>query len=117
MLAETDIGLQCLANIPAFYYGTSPNKFFDYLSAGIPVLCNYPGWVAEMIEKNDCGFAVPPGDPVAFAAALIHAADHRDRLPAMATNAARLGRDEFDRRKLATQWVDWVVGTLGSIRK
>lgn len=117
MLAETDIGLQCLANLPAFYYGTSPNKFFDYLSAGLPVLCNYPGWVAQMIEENDCGFVVPPADPVAFAAALINAADNRDRLPDMAANAARLGRDQFDRRDLAAQWVEWVVGAPYSVRK
>jgi glycosyltransferase involved in cell wall biosynthesis len=34
LLKGADIGLQLLANIPAFYYGTSPNKFFDYISAG-----------------------------------------------------------------------------------
>jgi glycosyltransferase involved in cell wall biosynthesis len=117
MLAESDIGLQCLANLPAFYYGTSPNKFFDYLSAGLPVLCNYPGWVAQMIEQNNCGFVVPPADPAAFAAALIHAADHRNLLPDMAANATRLGRDQFDRNKLAAQWMKWVVGTPHSIRK
>ena len=64
-----------LANIPAFYYCTSPNKFFDYISSGLPVLNNYPGWLAEMIKEHQCGIAVPPGDPVAFADALIHLAD------------------------------------------
>ncbi|WP_447503053.1 glycosyltransferase, partial [Acinetobacter pittii] len=38
LMASADIGLQILANVPAFYYGTSPNKFFDYISAGLPVL-------------------------------------------------------------------------------
>jgi len=33
--AGADIGLQMLANVPAFYYGTSPNKFFDYLSVTV----------------------------------------------------------------------------------
>ena len=48
----------CLDDVPEFYYGTSPNKFFDYLSAGLPIICNYPGWVSEIIEKNNCGFYI-----------------------------------------------------------
>jgi glycosyltransferase involved in cell wall biosynthesis len=60
LLSGSDIGLQILANVPAFFYGTSPNKFFDYISAGLPVLTNYPGWVADSIKENDCGFAIPP---------------------------------------------------------
>ena len=46
LMAGADLGLQVLRNIPAFYFGTSPNKFFDYISAGLPVLNNYPGWLA-----------------------------------------------------------------------
>ena len=38
LFASADLGLQILRNVPAFYYGTSPNKFFDYLAAGLPVL-------------------------------------------------------------------------------
>jgi glycosyltransferase involved in cell wall biosynthesis len=80
LMAATDVGLQILANVPAFFYGTSPNKFFDYLAAGLPVLNNYPGWLADMIIENDCGFAVPGDDPAAFADALEEAADGRMRL-------------------------------------
>ena len=55
LMASADVGLQILANVPAFYYGTSPNKFFDYISAGLPVLNNYPGWISEIIIENNCG--------------------------------------------------------------
>ena len=41
--ASLDVGLMTLKDVPAFYYGTSPNKFFDYVSSGLPVLNNYPG--------------------------------------------------------------------------
>ena len=33
LMAATDVGLQILANVPAFYYGTSPNKLSDYLAS------------------------------------------------------------------------------------
>ncbi|MBN1990364.1 MAG: hypothetical protein JW783_13260 [Bacteroidales bacterium] len=39
VVASADIGLMVLNNIPAFYYATSPNKFFDYLASGLPISC------------------------------------------------------------------------------
>lgn len=55
---KANVGLQLLRNEKVFYYGTSPNKFFDYLSLGLPVINNYQGWVADMISKNKLGFFV-----------------------------------------------------------
>jgi len=109
LTARADIGLQLLANVPAFYYGTSPNKFFDYLAAGLPVLTNYPGWVADLVREHGLGFAVPPEDPEAFADALTAAADQRAALPGMGEAAAKLAADRFDRDLLAGQWVAWVT--------
>ena len=110
LMAATDLGLQILANVPAFYYGTSPNKFFDYIAAGLPVLNNYPGWLAEMITEHRCGFAVPPDNSVAFADALEQAAVDRDALKAMGQRGRALAETQFDRIKLADRWVDWVTG-------
>ncbi|WP_372741149.1 glycosyltransferase family 4 protein [Neptunomonas sp.] len=110
LMAAADIGLQLLANVPAFYFGTSPNKFFDYISAGLPVLNNYPGWLSEMIIDNHIGYSVPPEDASAFADALEHAADNRALLPMMGRNAQALAKKEFDRHLLADQWVAWVEG-------
>lgn len=110
LLASADIGLQVLANVPAFYYGTSPNKFFDYIAAGLPVLNNYPGWLAEMIEEYKCGYSVIPDDPISFADALENAADNRQLLKSMGKNAQLLAELEFSRVNLADQWVDWVIG-------
>lgn len=110
LMAATDVGMQCLANVPAFYYGTSPNKFFDYIAAGLPVLNNYPGWLAEMITRHQCGFAVPPDNPIAFADSLAQAADNRPALKAMGQRSLALARREFDRDLLSEKWVDWVIG-------
>jgi glycosyltransferase involved in cell wall biosynthesis len=110
LMAATDLGLQILANVSAFYYGTSPNKFFDYIAAGLPVLNNYPGWLAEMITEHRCGFTVPPDNPVAFADALEQAAANRDALKAMGQRGRALAETQFDRIKLADRWVDWLTG-------
>ena len=113
LLAGADLGMQCLANVPAFYYGTSPNKFFDYIAAGLPVLNNYPGWLTELIETRHCGYVVPPDDPKKFADALEAAAADRKSLEDKGQAALKLARDEFDRKKLGASWVDWVVSVCG----
>ena len=110
LMCGADIGLQLLANVPAFYYGTSPNKFFDYIAAGLPVINNYPGWLADMIVENQCGYAVVPDNAVAFADALVQAADNKAQLPEMGRRAQQLARREFDRQQLADKWVSWVLG-------
>ena len=112
LMAGADIGLQVLCNVPAFYYGTSPNKFFDYIAAGLPVINNYPGWIAELIEDNSCGYVVEPDNPVAFANALEQAACDRKTLVQKGVNARNLATRCFDRRELASQWINWVAGVV-----
>ena len=112
LLAGADIGMQCLTNLPAFYNGTSPNKFFDYITASLPVLNNYPGWLAQIITYNDCVYAVRPDDAEAFADALEAAANHK-ALVRKGQAALALARDDFDRNKLGARWFDWVAGASG----
>lgn len=110
LMSEADIGLQILANVPAFYYGTSPNKFFDYIAAGLPVLNNYPGWLAELIKQEDAGYTVSPESPIQFADALEKAALNREKLKQMGKNAQVLAKREFDRAKLSQKFNDWITG-------
>lgn len=102
--ASATVGLMILKNVPAFYYGTSPNKFFDYISSGLPVLNNYPGWLADMIKENRCGVAVEPDNPQAFADALIYMVDEAP-LAEYSKNARDLAEREFDRELLGERFV------------
>lgn len=117
LMTGADIGLQILRNVPAFYYGTSPNKFFDYVSAGLPVLNNYPGWLADIIVENDCGFTVAADDADEFASALIKAADDRDALAQKALNARNVAVAKFSRERLSSEWVDWITNQENAANK
>jgi glycosyltransferase involved in cell wall biosynthesis len=108
VIACADAGLMILANVPAFYYGTSPNKFFDYLAAGLPVINNYPGWLAEMIQANRGGVAVPPNNPGALADALCQLADAPELHREFSRNARRLAETKFDRAAMSNRFVDWL---------
>ncbi|WHS62002.1 glycosyltransferase family 4 protein [Pseudomonas sp. G2-4] len=110
LMASTDVGLQVLANVPAFYVGTSPNKFFDYIASGLPVLNNYPGWLAGMIRDNHCGYAVEPENRHAFADALEQVAGDKTAAKEMGKRSRELAEREFDRELLANRFVDWLEG-------
>ncbi len=112
VMQRADAGLMVLADIEAFYYGTSPNKFFDYISNGLAVINNYPGWLAGLITEHAAGVAVEPGDPSAFADALMKLADDRDAAKAMGKRARQLAEARFDRRQLADRFVDCLEGVL-----
>ena len=102
--ASLDCGLMVLRDIPAFYRGTSPNKFFDYLAAGIPVVNNYPGWLAGLIAEHHCGIVVPPGNVAAFADALQALAADVGGRRAMGAAARVLAEKEFARPLLAARF-------------
>jgi glycosyltransferase involved in cell wall biosynthesis len=102
--ASLDCGLMVLKDIPAFYRGTSPNKFFDYLAAGIPVVNNYPGWLAGLITEHRCGIVVPPGNVAAFADALQSLAADVAGRRAMGAAARALAEKEFARPLLAARF-------------
>lgn len=108
ILASVDIGLMILANVPAFYYGTSPNKFFDYIASGLPVFCNYPGWLADMIIENNLGAVCPPNNPLAFAEQIIELADNKEALLQKGLNCRVFAEKNFCRQKMSENFVDFL---------
>ena len=79
----------------------SPNKMFDALAAGRPVLINVPGWLGETIESNQCGRSLDPSQPQALADALEELAADPELCRRMGENARALAERDFARAKLA----------------
>jgi glycosyltransferase involved in cell wall biosynthesis len=71
LLGEADAGLMVLQDVPLFSFGVSPNKLFDYLGAGLPVVCNVPGEVAGMVAASGAGEQAADGGPRALADAVL----------------------------------------------
>ncbi|HUP22924.1 MAG TPA: glycosyltransferase family 4 protein [Thermoanaerobaculia bacterium] len=108
LLSELDVGMQILQNVSDFYWGTSPNKFFDYLAAGKPVLVNYPGWVSELVTEARCGVVVPPEDREAFADAVESLLHRREELPAMGFRARALAEERFSQQEILHELAEWL---------
>lgn len=60
ILGAADIGVHCLADVDLFRSGVSPNKIYDYMATGLPVVTNTPGEVASLVERAGAGVAVAP---------------------------------------------------------
>jgi len=83
----------------------SPNKFFDALASGKPVIVNQPGWTRELVEESGAGVYVPVGDGVALADAIEALADDRKRTKAMGLAARALAEERFGRDLQAERFV------------
>jgi len=99
-LAAADACIAILKPIDA-YKTVYPNKVFDYMAAGKPVVLAIGGVIRDVIEKAGAGSSVPPGDPQALANALIRL----ERDPRSGVEMGRRGREyvatHFDRTALA----------------
>lgn len=81
----------------------SANKFFDAFAAGKPVVINYGGWQAELLERTGAGLVLDQGDVAGSARRLVDAIRDSDWLRRAGAAAARLGDTEFNRERLAAE--------------
>jgi glycosyltransferase involved in cell wall biosynthesis len=69
------------------YRFSLPNKLFDYLSAGIPVIASDLYEVNKIVTENDCGIIIPSVTPEDISSALKHLFSDREKLAELKRNA------------------------------
>jgi hypothetical protein len=73
-----------------------PNKMFEYMSAGLPLIgSHFPLW-REIIEGNSCGLCVDPLDAGAIAQAIRWILDHPEEAARMADNGRKAVREKYN---------------------
>jgi glycosyltransferase involved in cell wall biosynthesis len=104
LLAGSQIGVHCLAPIPAFAELTAPNKLMDYMAAGLPVVTNLGGRAARLLSEGPCGITVAPSDAAGLAAALAALAADPARRAALGSAGRSQAIRRWDRRLLARRF-------------
>ena len=100
-----DASVTSFLNLPILKTN-SPNKLFDSLSAGKPIIVNSAGWTKDLVENDNCGFFVDPDKPSDFADKLLLYKDNKELLSEWSKNARYLSEKVFDKGVLSAKVVD-----------
>ncbi|MDC6366872.1 MULTISPECIES: glycosyltransferase family 4 protein [Flavobacteriaceae] len=108
-LSETvnlsDVSLVTFADLPILATN-SPNKLFDTLSAGKPLIVNSPGWTKTMVESEKCGVFVDPKNPKELAEQILAYKNDPKRRDEFGKNARILAEKKFDKSILCKQFAE-----------
>jgi glycosyltransferase involved in cell wall biosynthesis len=89
-----------------------PNKMFEYMSAGIPVIASdFPLW-REIVLGNQCGLCVDPMDPAAIAKAIDYLVAHPDEARQMGENGRRAVLERYNWSVEEAKLMDFYKKTL-----
>jgi glycosyltransferase involved in cell wall biosynthesis len=84
---SADIGVTLDKNFNDNYRFSLPNKLFDYISAGIPVMASDLPEVKKIVAENDCGIIIDEVTIEKISAAIISLRDDRQKLERLKKNA------------------------------
>jgi glycosyltransferase involved in cell wall biosynthesis len=110
-LAGADACLAILKPIEA-YKTTYPNKVFDYMAAGRPVVLAIDGVIREVVETAGCGIFVRPGDPSALAQAVCELVMDPARARQMGLAGRRYLEEHFSRSAVAEKLAGIMEGMV-----
>jgi glycosyltransferase involved in cell wall biosynthesis len=96
-LAESDVSAVLIEPISLSYRLSAPNKFFESMMAGTPVVTSDVPQLSALVAENDVGVSCDPSDPAAIAAAITGVLG---RLPELRANTrVAAGRYTWDGEK------------------
>jgi len=94
-LLKADIGLICLWPEPN-HITSCPNKIYEYMISGLPVIAsNYPS-MEGLINNNKCGVCVDPMDPKEIAKAVEYFIEHPDEARKMGENGRKAVLNKYN---------------------
>jgi len=75
----------------------SPNKFFDAISTGKPIITNMGGWIGKLVENYKIGFSLENDNPQAIVEAVEKLINmNKNQLEEMEQNAHELAVEKFN---------------------
>lgn len=95
-IASADVCVATLQDLPILRT-VYPNKVFDYMASGRPVILAIDGEIRKVIEDADAGIFVTPGDVDELAKAIIKFYRNRDLIESKGTNGRSYVVNNFNR--------------------
>jgi glycosyltransferase involved in cell wall biosynthesis len=110
-LADSDVGLMPLISRP----DSMPNKFFEYLRAGLPIVSSLQGEVEHLMRERGLGRSYRTGDDAGLARVLADMAAARNETTSMGRRCRQLFEERYAAESIYPTYADHleslVVGT------
>ena len=103
----SDVSMVSFKDLPILYTN-SPNKLFDSLSAGKPIIVNSAGWTKDMVEEHKCGYYVNPNKPNELVEKIKYLQSNPQIVEEMGANSRKLAETKYDKSILCKQFADVV---------
>jgi len=102
--AAADVGVISFMHAPLFYEN-SPNKFFDYIAAGLAVVFNRTTWLGDAVTEYDNGCVCTSAQPGAeMAVFLKRLAAEPETLERMRQSSRRMAAERFDHDRTTLEY-------------
>jgi len=88
-IASASVGVAAFQPICLNYYYVAPNKLFEYLNAGLPVVCSDLPEMKRVVEGYNAGRTFDVEDPADIAAAIEWVLSDKDRYEELRRNARK----------------------------
>lgn len=102
VLRHSDVGLMPVVSRP----DAMPNKFFEYLRAGVAIVSSLEGEVEDVIRDRGLGLSYRVGDDAALAHALTRLAAARDTTAAMGRRSRALFEERYVAEAIYSEYAD-----------
>ncbi len=95
LIANSDVGIIPLPYDPNTFIST-PNKIFEYMLGGIPIISsNFPE-IEKIIKNDNCGLLIKPEDPEELAKAIIYLKNNEEKRINMGNNGKKANREKYN---------------------
>jgi len=95
-LKESDIGINLVLPIDTAHYLAAPQKLYEYMAAGLPIVAADVPTIHRVVTESDCGILVEPSSPQQIAAALVQLAEDAELRATLGRNAAMAVKREYN---------------------
>lgn len=95
-LQKSDIGINLVLPIDTAHLLAQPQKLYEYLAAGLPVVAADVPTIHRVLTEYNCGLLVDPHSPNEIAAAIVRLAEDANLREQMGLNARQAAEREFN---------------------
>jgi glycosyltransferase involved in cell wall biosynthesis len=85
-----------------------PNKLFEYMSRGLPIVISLEGDTRDLVLSRNIGLPYEAGDPASLAAVVKRLAEEADLRRIMSANALRVYHEQFSPSRIYGEYADFL---------